>query len=104
MRTGTTVASITSRQFNHDVGAAKRAAQVEPVVITDRGEPAYVLVTYEQFRRMRAERGQWRSVADAIRHPAGVDAGIGDLELDLERSRALPDDTRRPDFSGAEYR
>lgn len=81
------MASITSRQFNHDVGAAKRAAQVEPVVITDRGEPAYVLLTYDEFRRLRIERGEWRSVADVFRMHDDIDI---EIEFDPEPSRALP--------------
>lgn len=32
--------TVSARAFNHDVSAAKRAADVGPVMITDRGEPA----------------------------------------------------------------
>ena len=39
---------ITSRQFNQDTSAAKRAALEGPVFITDRGEPAHVLLTYAE--------------------------------------------------------
>lgn len=41
--------SITSREFNQDVGKAKRAAEKEPVFITDRGTPAHVLLTVDQY-------------------------------------------------------
>lgn len=91
------MASITSRAFNHDVGAAKRAAQVEPVVITDRGVPAYVLMTYDEYRRTMGNR--WRSLADVLR-------GDFDVELDGEfviPERTLPDESRIPDFSDDEY-
>ena len=37
--------TITAREFNRDVSAAKRAADNGPVTITDRGTPAYVLLT-----------------------------------------------------------
>ena len=43
---------MTSREFNHDVSAAKRAARSGPVVITDRGVPSHVLVTFDDFERM----------------------------------------------------
>lgn len=43
---------ITSREFNRDVSAAKRKARHEPVIITDRGEPAYVLLAVEEFERL----------------------------------------------------
>jgi prevent-host-death family protein len=46
------MAKLSSRVFNQDVGRAKRAADEGPVVITDRGKPAYVLMTYETFRQM----------------------------------------------------
>jgi len=31
--------TMSAREFNHDVSAAKRAATREPVIITDRGVP-----------------------------------------------------------------
>lgn len=43
--------TISARQFNQDVGGAKRAAARGPVVITDRGEPAFVLMTIDDYRR-----------------------------------------------------
>lgn len=45
---------ISSREFNQDVGRAKRAAEEGPVVITDRGAPAYVLLTYAAYRTLTA--------------------------------------------------
>lgn len=47
---------MTAREFNRDVSAAKREARRGPVVITDRGEPAYVLLSIEEYRRF-GERG-----------------------------------------------
>lgn len=46
------MAKISSREFNQDVGKAKRAAEEGPVIITDRGSPAFVLMTYEAFRKL----------------------------------------------------
>lgn len=43
---------LSSREFNQDVGRAKRAADDGPVVITDRGKPAYVLITFEAYRAL----------------------------------------------------
>jgi len=75
------VASITSREFNHDVGRAKRAAKVEPVIITDRGEPAFVLLTYDDFERMRPKR----TLLDIFRMDEDIE-----IEFDPQPSRALP--------------
>jgi prevent-host-death family protein len=44
--------TITSREFNQDVARAKRAAKEGPVIITDRGRPAYVLMRHEAYRRL----------------------------------------------------
>lgn len=41
--------TMTASQFNRDVCAAKREARKAPVVITDRGEPAYVLLTIDEY-------------------------------------------------------
>nr|WP_084102789.1 type II toxin-antitoxin system Phd/YefM family antitoxin [Demequina sp. NBRC 110051] len=38
--------SVSARDFNRDVSAVKRSAEEGPVVITDRGTPAFVLMGY----------------------------------------------------------
>ncbi len=50
--------TISSREFNQDVSAATRAAMNGPVVVTDRGEPAFVLMTHAEFRRLTGAGGQ----------------------------------------------
>jgi prevent-host-death family protein len=44
--------TISSRDFNQDAGGAKRAAENGPVIITDRGRPAHVLLRYEEYQRL----------------------------------------------------
>ncbi|WP_129658744.1 type II toxin-antitoxin system prevent-host-death family antitoxin [Rothia halotolerans] len=44
--------TITSRDFNRDVSAAKRAAEQGPVTITDHGRRSHVLLTAEEFDRL----------------------------------------------------
>ena len=44
--------TMSAREFNQDVSAAKRAASTGPVVITDRGKPAFVLLSIDAYRRM----------------------------------------------------
>ena len=48
--------TFTSREFNRDVSAAKRAAANGPVIVTDRGQPAYVLLGIDDYRRLDGER------------------------------------------------
>ena len=72
--------TISSRDFNRDVSAAKRAASDEPVLITDRGEPAYVLLSIEEYRRLH---GDGRSLLDVLQMEEDVD-------FEPAVSRALP--------------
>ena len=48
------ITTYSSREFTRDVAAAKRAAANGPVFITDRGEPAYALITIEEYHRLKA--------------------------------------------------
>lgn len=82
--TGTT---FSSREFNQDTAGAKRAAADGPVYITDRGRPAHVLLTYEDYRRLTGADG---SVVDLLTRTPDV----GDVELDPPRAsgRAAPAD------------
>jgi prevent-host-death family protein len=61
-----TVTKLSSREFNQDVSRAKRAADEGPVIITDRGEPAYVLLRHEAYRRLA---GEGPSLAELVAHP-----------------------------------
>jgi prevent-host-death family protein len=44
--------TLSSREFNQDTAGAKKAAAQGPVVITDRGRPAHVLLTYERYKAL----------------------------------------------------
>jgi prevent-host-death family protein len=46
------VTTITSREFNQDAGGAKKAAEKGPVIITDRGRPAHVLLSFEHYQTL----------------------------------------------------
>jgi prevent-host-death family protein len=48
--------TLSSRQFNQDSGKAKSAARLGPVVITDRGEPSYVLLSYQEYQRLSGKQ------------------------------------------------
>lgn len=81
--------TISARDFNRDVSAAKRAADEAPVLITDRGEPAYVLMSIAAYRRLETPRV---SLADALAMKEPVDP---DLDLEFDRAVASIDWTRR---------
>lgn len=67
--------TITSREFNRDVSAAKRAAEHGPVTITDHGRPSHVLLTAAEFARLS---GALESVGDRLWSRDGIQV---DLEL-----------------------
>jgi prevent-host-death family protein len=46
---------ISSREFNQNSGRAKKAAKICPVIITERGEPAFVLMTIQQYESLNKE-------------------------------------------------
>lgn len=69
--------TLTSRELNHDVSSAKRAAQSGPVIITDRGKPSHVLMTYDDFTRLSGKR---RSLIDALSMPE-----LSEIDFVLER-------------------
>ena len=62
--------TLTGREFNQDVSKAKRAAGHGPVVITDRGRPAHVLLTFADYQRLT--QGEM-SLAEALAGPAEFD-------------------------------
>jgi hypothetical protein len=65
---------MASREFNQRTHAAKLAAEDGPVIITDRGKPSHVLLTYRDYR---ARLGQPVSLAHAF---DGIpEAGLVDL-------------------------
>lgn len=57
------ITTLSSREFNQDTSRAKKAAKNGPVFITDRGRPAHVLLTIEEFRRLT---GRGRTLAEAL--------------------------------------
>jgi prevent-host-death family protein len=44
-----TISTFSSRKFNQDVSKIKKAAANGPVFITDRGQPAHVLLSIDDY-------------------------------------------------------
>lgn len=72
------VHTVSSRELNQDVGRAKRAANEGPVVITDRGQPSYVLLSWSDYRRLS---GGPRNLAQVLASP-----GLSDIPFAPEKS------------------
>lgn len=48
--------TISSREFNQNVAKAKNMSDTAPVCITDRGEPAYVLMSYAAYQNLQGKK------------------------------------------------
>ena len=68
--------TISSREFNQDLGRAKKVAKDGPVIITDRGQPAHVLLSIEEYMRLT---GPQKTIIELLAIQ-GPDDG-GDLEI-----------------------
>ena len=83
------ITTLSSREFNQDTSRAKKAARKGPVIITDRGRPAHVLLSIQDYRKISKKR---ESILDILAMP-----GVGDIDFEPPR---LGDESIRPaDFS-----
>ena len=73
--------TVSAREFNQDVSAAKRAAAEGPVIITDRGQPAFVLLAIDDYRRLSGAKSDlvsWLAMDDD-----GIDFETQSVDLTL---------------------
>lgn len=75
------ITTLSSREFNQRASEAKRAANNGLVFITDRGRPAHVLMSIEDYQRLT---GSHKKVADLLALP-----DMTDMELETPHSREL---------------
>jgi prevent-host-death family protein len=74
-----TITTISSREFNQDTSGAKKAARQGPVIITDRGKPAHVLLSMEEYQKLT---GISTSIVEMLVMPQAP-------EIDFETERAV---------------
>lgn len=72
------ITTVTSREFNQDTARAKKAAKKGPVFITDRGRPAHVLLSIDDYHRLV---GPSASIGELV----GMD-GAESVDFDPPRS------------------
>lgn len=80
-----TITTLSSREFNQDASRAKKAARSGPVFITDRGRPAHVLLTIEEYQQITGNRA---SIVELLAMP-----GVADIDFEPQR---LSGDLYRP--------
>jgi prevent-host-death family protein len=73
------ITTLSSREFNQDASKAKRAAKSGPVFITDRGRPALVLLTFDEYKKITGGRTR---IADLLAMP-----GCEEIELAIPQLR-----------------
>jgi hypothetical protein len=79
------ITRLSSREFNQDTSRARSAARSGPVFITERGRPAYALLTFEDCQRLT---GGQDSTVDLL--------GLASDEVDVELETGTPRDLARP--------
>lgn len=60
------ITTLSSREFNQAAAKAKRAARNGPVFITDRGRPAHVLLSIEEYQQIN---NKGKSILDLLYMP-----------------------------------
>lgn len=68
------IVTVSSREFNQDIGKAKKNALDNPVIITDRGKPAHVLLSIKQYMRIT---GSGKNILELLAMPS-----VADIEFD----------------------
>lgn len=71
------ITTLSGRELNQDLGRAKRAANGGPVIITDRGRPAHVLLSFDEYKRLT---GKMRTLGDMLAAPGAEDVDLPVLQ------------------------
>ncbi|WP_339097814.1 type II toxin-antitoxin system Phd/YefM family antitoxin [Deinococcus sp. VB142] len=77
--------TFSAREFNQQVGKARKAALEEPVFITERGKPRHVLLSIEAYEALT---GQHTKITDLL-------ALDDDLDIEFPKAQGL---TRAAEF------
>lgn len=82
-----TITTLSSRELNQDVSRAKRAARHGPVLITDRGKPAHVLLSFEDCNDppLSAQVMLLKHTLERVFSCRAPDAGVGDCRTGSSR-------------------
>ncbi|MDR2874338.1 MAG: type II toxin-antitoxin system Phd/YefM family antitoxin [Methylobacillus sp.] len=78
----TQIKTVTSREFVHNVSAAKRVAdEGGTVIITNRGEPTLALIPIAEYQRL-TKAG--KNIIDALRMPEADAYDIEPIRIDVQ--------------------
>lgn len=74
--------TITSREFNQNKSRLLKEVQNGPVVVTHRGKPSMVVLTYDEFCSLSHSV----TLAESF---GNTDAAVADIEFEIPRFNAL---------------
>ncbi len=75
------ITTVSSREFNQAASQLKRATVNGPVFITDRGRPAHVLMSFEDYQKLTKQK---RNIADALAMPSIVETEFESPRLSVQ--------------------
>lgn len=77
--------TMTSREFNQRTHEAQKAAREAPLLITQRGKPDLVIMSYREYEKVTA---QSKTLLDVFSEgDAELLAAVADIELDIPPRR-----------------
>lgn len=69
---------MSSREFNQHLNQAVQAAKIAPVIITNHGKPAFVLMSYQEFEKR--EPSKKKTIAEML---GDSNPACADIELEI---------------------
>ena len=75
------ITTLSSREFQQNANQAQKAANDGPVIITNRGRPTNVLLTYEDYTKLA---GKPRTIVEMLTMP-----GLSEIDVEFPRSRDI---------------
>ncbi len=73
------IVTISSREFNQNISKAKKDAKDNTIIITDRGKPAHVLLSIEQYMRITESE---KNLLELLAMPSGADIDFDPPKID----------------------
>jgi PHD/YefM family antitoxin component YafN of YafNO toxin-antitoxin module len=81
--------TMSSRDFSHNISAAKKAALKQAVLITDRGRPTHVLINFQDFENLTHQSS---SIGEILGNSAAA-------EIDFEPDKLTNDQLKPASFT-----
>lgn len=73
---------MTCREFNQHTSLAQKHARNAPVIITNRGEPAFVLLSYEQYQQTQTHAKPFKSALAALTPPPALAEALANIDFE----------------------